>query len=151
MGFDFSKVLKLAARGAADSFRNIYNTSIHSGKWPAAWKQWEWTPVFKRDDRLEYKNYRPITVLITVDKVFEQLLSDQVLCYLTRSRSLILIVVLLILYLYFRYLRLLEEFFYNFSLARSFSIIVQLIILLILYFRSCQIVRIATLFTLIIY
>ena len=35
-------------------------------------------PVFKKDDKMERKNYRPVTVLNAVNKVFEQLLSKQV-------------------------------------------------------------------------
>ena len=37
----------------------------------------EWTPVFKKGDALNKCNYRSVTVLVTVDKVFEQLLSGQ--------------------------------------------------------------------------
>jgi len=35
-------------------------------------------PIFKKDDPLNVKNYRTITILNAVDKVFEQLLSKQV-------------------------------------------------------------------------
>ena len=43
------------------------------------WKKEEWTPVFKKDDPQDSAgNYRPITVLPVVSKVFEQLLSDQI-------------------------------------------------------------------------
>ena len=38
----------------------------------------KWTLAFKTSDTQELKNYRPITSLITVDKVFEQLLSKKV-------------------------------------------------------------------------
>ena len=39
----------------------------------------EWTPVFKKcDNRQEKKNYRPITSLVCVDKIFENLLSKQI-------------------------------------------------------------------------
>ena len=37
-----------------------------------------WTPVFETGDTQEVKNYRPITSLLTTDKVFEQLLCKQV-------------------------------------------------------------------------
>lgn len=43
-----------------------------------AWKKSEWNPVYKKDDRLDKKNYRPLTLLCTVDKVYEQLLNGQV-------------------------------------------------------------------------
>jgi len=37
-----------------------------------------WTPVFKKDDRTNCTNYRPITALNSVAKVFESLLSKQI-------------------------------------------------------------------------
>ena len=69
---------KLASTGIADSLTMLFNTSIDSGKWPHAWKRGEWCPVFKKDDPLNEMNYRPVTLLSTVDKVYEQLLSGQV-------------------------------------------------------------------------
>lgn len=45
---------------------------------PARGLMGEWTPVFKKGDRHDARNYRPITSLIAVDKIFELLLSNQV-------------------------------------------------------------------------
>jgi len=45
---------------------------------PTAWRKGESTPVFKNDDRQEEQNFGPITYLISVDKIFEQLLSNQI-------------------------------------------------------------------------
>ena len=42
------------------------------------WKHGEWVPVFKKEDRQEDKNYRPITVLTCVDKIYEKLLAKQI-------------------------------------------------------------------------
>ena len=47
-------------------------------QWPSTWKMGEWTPVFKSGDRKQDSNYRPITYLITVDKIFEQLQCKQI-------------------------------------------------------------------------
>ena len=41
------------------------------------WKKGEWAPVHKNADKDVDENYRPITVLNAVDKVFEQELSKQ--------------------------------------------------------------------------
>ena len=71
-------MLKLTSSSIADSLTKLYNESIQEGEWPEAWKRGEWNPVLKKDDRLDEKNHRPITLLCTVDKVYEQLLSEQV-------------------------------------------------------------------------
>ena len=50
------------------------STCIRTCQWPEDWKNGEWSPVYKKDDRLDERNYRPITLLSSV----EQLLSRQV-------------------------------------------------------------------------
>ena len=37
----------------------------------------DWTPVYKKDDKHAKENYKPVTVLSCVNKVFERLLADQ--------------------------------------------------------------------------
>ena len=72
------KVLKLGAEQLSIPLTTLYNNCITQGKWPSKWKWGEWVPVFKKDDCLERENYRPETVKVTVNKVFEQLLAKQV-------------------------------------------------------------------------
>jgi len=72
------KVLKLGAKELATPLTKLYNSCISSGKWPSEWKRGEWIPVFEKDDPLHKKNYRPVTVLSAVDKVFEQQISKQI-------------------------------------------------------------------------
>ena len=69
--------LKFGAEGIAISLTNLFNRCISEGKWPQSWKKGEWIPVFKRDDPLLKENYRPVTVLPAVDKVFEQIVARQ--------------------------------------------------------------------------
>ena len=72
-----SHTLKIAAQEPADSLTKIFYQCITERTWQNIWKKEEWIPVFKREDPLEKTNYRPITVLTVVDKIFEQLLSKQ--------------------------------------------------------------------------
>ena len=44
----------------------------------------EWTPVFKKGDKQAKENYRPITVLPLLGKVFEHLLCTQITTYYDR-------------------------------------------------------------------
>ena len=71
------KVLCMVADEVASPLTHIYNEIISRGTWPEQWKWREWTPVFKKDHALNKCNYRPVTVLVTVNKVFEQLLAGQ--------------------------------------------------------------------------
>ena len=79
------KLLKSVAKGTAASLTNLYNNCIEQGEWPNAWKMGEWTPAFKKGDRQDTKSYRPITSLIAVDKIFKQLLCNQVTCHYDKT------------------------------------------------------------------
>ena len=57
---------------------NLHNSCVINWQWPSNWKRGEWTPVFKKEDPQDSRNYPPITVLPVVSKAFEQLLSDQI-------------------------------------------------------------------------
>ena len=67
------RILRITSKTIAPSLTNLYNKYISHGYWPQQWKRGEWVPIFKKDDHLNVKNYRPITILNAVDKVFEQL------------------------------------------------------------------------------
>ena len=73
-----ARVLKYGAEKVAIPLANFYNSCITNRKWSSDWERGEWTPVFKKEDPQDRHNYRPITVLPVVSKVFEQLLSDQI-------------------------------------------------------------------------
>ena len=72
------KIMKIGAAQLSSSLAILFNSCINNRKWPSQWKRGEWIPTFKRDDAPAINNYRPITVLPCVDKVFEQLLGKQI-------------------------------------------------------------------------
>jgi len=76
------RLLKTAARVIAGPLARIMNMSIRSGAVPAKWKQSRVTPIFKDGDRFEPSNYRPISVIPAIMKVFERLIHDQLHNYL---------------------------------------------------------------------
>lgn len=71
------RVIKLASNVLAPSLTNIFNVCIQTSNWPEQWKRGIWVPLHKKDNHSDIKNYRPITILAAIDKVFEQLLSNQ--------------------------------------------------------------------------
>ena len=72
------RLLKMISKEIAPSLCTIFNTSIETAAWRETWKRGTWTPVFKKDDRHDTSNYRPITVLPVVGKIYEKLLSKQI-------------------------------------------------------------------------
>ena len=73
--------------GIAPSVTNLYSICIENSNWPAIWKRGELTPIFKKGDKHNVENYRPITTLSIIDKVFESLLSKQITHYFNPTLS----------------------------------------------------------------
>ena len=63
-------MLKYAAKVVAGPLTKLFNMSIGTGQCLEDWKKGEWSPVYKKGDRLDARNYPPIIMLGTVDKVF---------------------------------------------------------------------------------
>ena len=81
------KLMKKIAEGIAPSVTSLYNKCIETSNWPAIWKRGEYTPVFKKGNKHQVENYRPITTLPIIDKVFESLLSKQITHYFDPTLS----------------------------------------------------------------
>ena len=71
------KLLKIAAPVIAGLMTKLFNYCIDSSEWPRQWKLSNVTPIYKKDDETSKTNYRPISVLSVIPKVFEKLKFDQ--------------------------------------------------------------------------
>ena len=78
-----SYFLKLAFPYIRTSLALMFNTSIKSNLFPDKWKIARVTPIFKEADRGCKENYRPISVLPVVARLFEKLIFDQLYNYLS--------------------------------------------------------------------
>ena len=74
------RMLKIAAGVLATSLAFLFNQSISSGIVPTEWKLARVTPIFKRVK--DVNNYRPISIIPAVAKVFERLIYDPFFKYL---------------------------------------------------------------------
>ena len=67
---------------------DIFNFSITSNIFPDDVKVGKVSPVLKSGDKDDLNNYRPITVLPTIARVFERLLYDKMYTYLAENKIL---------------------------------------------------------------
>ena len=65
----------------------INASAIQSSIFPSCEKVASVTPVFKKDDRLDKKNYRPLSVLHVFSKIFERFLLNQILPFFNKIQS----------------------------------------------------------------
>ena len=66
------------------------NKSFESGEFPDCLKQAKVSPIFKKDDPLHKENYRPVSILPLLSKVYEKLLYYQLSDYVENIFNIIL-------------------------------------------------------------
>ena len=76
-----SELLKLISNDIADSITLTINQSLKSGIFPNQLKIAKVTPTYKKDNKKIISNYRPISVLPVVSKVFETVIHEQLSDY----------------------------------------------------------------------
>ena len=80
------QLLKEAAPVIADSLCHLFNNSINTRIFPEEWKLAKVFPLHKGDTKTNPNNYRPISVIPAIAKVFERLVYDQLYCYLIENK-----------------------------------------------------------------
>ena len=74
-------LLKNCATELASPLHSIFRQSIDTGILPQDWKTATITPIFKKGDKLDANNYRPISLTSPVCKVMERLIADKLLSF----------------------------------------------------------------------
>ena len=80
--------LKLALPFVENSLALLFNTSIETSTLPKSWKKARVTPIFKGGDRTDKSNYRPISVLPVIARLFEKLVANQLYQHVVDNRPL---------------------------------------------------------------
>ena len=66
------KLMKNSAVIITPFLNHIFNISLPEGKFPGDWKKARVSPIFKFGSRDECDNYRPISILSPISKIFEK-------------------------------------------------------------------------------
>ena len=82
--------LKMALPVISESLCDIFNFSIATGCFPDSWKIARVAPIFKSGQPDDRSNYRPISVLPVLARVFEKLIYNQLYDYLDKNELLFL-------------------------------------------------------------
>ena len=76
--------LRICGIHLLNPYKNVVshlNTVIDNACVPAEWKLAEICPIFKRDDQFDKSKYRPVSILVLLDKVFERCVQKQLVHY----------------------------------------------------------------------
>ena len=82
-----AKLLKLAADELSPPLTALINRSITASHFPAPLKKAEVSPLYKAKDNLERNNYRPVSILSGISKVFERVYYDQLYDHFSKIMS----------------------------------------------------------------
>lgn len=81
-----NKLLKVIKDEIAEPLKIVINQSFKLGIFPDKLKVGKIIPVYKKGDNRIFSNYRPISILPSVSKVFERVVHNQLHQYLTQSK-----------------------------------------------------------------
>ena len=80
-----ANVIRLSADIIAPSLTYIFNLSLDTGIYIDDWKRARVIPIYKSEDRRKCENYRPISILPIISKVFEREVFRQLYGYLSSN------------------------------------------------------------------
>ena len=64
---------------------DLFNLSFMTGIFPSVLKIAKVIPVFKKDSKLDYSNYRPISLLSNIEKILEKLMYKRLYTFLNNN------------------------------------------------------------------
>ena len=82
-----AKFLKNTSKAIAPILSKIFNFSMHTAVFPDQWKLAYVTPLHKKNEEYLCQNYRPISLLPCLSKVFERCVFKDVYNYLIRTKK----------------------------------------------------------------
>ena len=87
-GFDglSTNLLKILIPAISKPLTLIINQSLATGIFPDKLKTAKVVPLFKKDDPLKMDNYRPVSLLTSLSKIFEKIAHNQISNYLKENK-----------------------------------------------------------------
>ena len=82
------RVLKELAAEVATPLQIIFQSSVFSGTIPQSWKMANITPIFKKGDKRDPSNYRPVSLTSIVSKILERIIRDNLIDQFRRNHLL---------------------------------------------------------------
>ena len=82
-----TKILKLLKNDISTQLSDIFNVSFSTCVFPSILKIAKVVPIHKKQSKLVYPNYRPISLLSNVEKILEKLMYSRIFKFFNDSNS----------------------------------------------------------------
>ena len=83
-----NRILKEFNKLFAIPISQIFNLSLDTGVFPRKMKIAIVIPVFKKEDKQDCNNYRPISLLLNISKIFEKIIKNRLSKFLEENNCL---------------------------------------------------------------
>jgi hypothetical protein len=84
-----NRIIKLSAPHITSTLTYICNAVLYSGVFPDRLKYAIVRPIYKKGGKQEISNYRPISLLTSISKVFKKIIYDRLYAHLERNNILV--------------------------------------------------------------
>ena len=81
------RILFLLKNEISKQLADLFNISFITGVFPSVLKTAKVVPVFKKDSKLDYNNYRPISLLPNIEKILEKLMYKRLYTFLNNNNA----------------------------------------------------------------
>ena len=82
-----TKILKLLSNEISTRLFDIFNISFSTGVFPSRLKITKVVPIHKKQSKLVYFNYRPISLLSNLEKILDELMYSRIFKFLNDNHS----------------------------------------------------------------
>ena len=79
------RTLFLLKNDISKQLADLFNLSFLTGVFPSVFKAAKVVPVFKKDSKLDYSNYHPISLLSNIEKILEKLMYKRLYTFLNNN------------------------------------------------------------------
>ena len=79
------RILFLLKNDISKQLADLFNLSFLTGVFPSVLKTAKVVPVFKKDSKLDYSNYHPISLLSNIEKILEKLMYKRLNTFLNNN------------------------------------------------------------------
>ena len=79
------RILFLLKNEILKQLADLFNLSFMTGVFPSVFKTAKVVPVFKKDSKLDYSNYRPISLLSNIEKILEKPMYKRLYTFLNNN------------------------------------------------------------------
>ena len=83
-----NRILRQCSRELAPALTHIFNISLNTGELPSDWRTADIAPIFKKGNRHEASNYRPVSLTSVCCKTLEHIICRHILSHLEKHNIL---------------------------------------------------------------